>query len=79
MAAGLGATQPLAGAASAAVIERPILLIHMQLPQALGADELMRLRKGLQVRAGLPRVEDVRLTVVAGKAKKAARDKGLPK
>ena len=79
VAAGLGATQPLAGAASAAVIERPILLVHMQLPQALGADELMRLRKGLQVRAGLPRVEDVRLTVVAGKAKKAARDKGLPK
>jgi hypothetical protein len=49
-------------------------LVHLQLPKPLAADELERLRKGLQVRAGLAQAEDVRLTVVATKPVKVARN-----
>jgi uncharacterized hydrophobic protein (TIGR00271 family) len=71
VAAGLGAAQGLPSDGSAA--GRPILVIRMHLPYALGASEIDRLRKGLQVRAGLANIEDVRLTVLTGTSAKAVR------
>ncbi len=56
-----------------ALAGRPVLLIQMQLPKALAKDELERLRKGLQVRAGLAQIEDVRLTIMASPVEKVAR------
>ena len=75
VAAGLGAVPGLAGDAPQALSGQPVLLVHLQLPKALGADEVERLRKGLQVRAGLARAEDVRLTIVVAKPVKVARER----
>jgi hypothetical protein len=74
VAAGLGAVPDAASEAPEAQLGRPVLLVHLQLPKPLAADELERLRKGLQVRAGLAQAEDVRLTVVATKPVKVARN-----
>lgn len=65
VAAGLGAAQGPTAADPAVLAGRQILVIHMLLPKALGDVEQERLRKGLQVRAGLAQAEDVRLTIEA--------------
>ncbi len=44
-------------------VDRPLLLVQLQLPSALGAAEQERLRLGLRKRAGLAGLEDVRLEV----------------
>lgn len=43
---------------------RPLLLVQLQLRNALGDDEQERLRQGLRTRAGLADVQDVRLDVL---------------
>ena len=73
--AGLGAAKGLASDEPAVLAGRPILVIHMQLPKALGDAEQERLRKGLQVRTGLAQEEDVRLTIEEAAASKTARSK----
>jgi len=44
-------------------VQRPLLLVNLQLRDALGKAELERLRLGLQTRAGLADVQDVQLDV----------------
>lgn len=46
-----------------AALDRPLLLVQLQLPTALGAAEQERLRLGLRQRAGLADLEAVRLEV----------------
>lgn len=78
VAAGLGTGLHGTSDALEALAGRPVLLIHMLLPKALAADELERLRKGLQVRAGLAEADDVRLTVVSATPVKLARNRRTP-
>ena len=65
---GYRAMVPLAGASERAFMERPLLLVQLNLAEPLSAAERQRLRLGLSVRAGLKNVDDVQLEVTVSTA-----------
>ena len=54
-------------------VNSPLLLVQLKLSQRLSTDEILRMRQGLQVRAGLAALDDVQVEVSAPKGGKSSR------